>query len=54
MWVPPVIPLETFIAVIGGITNFELVFRVEMNGVVLEKMVRLLREMHKDIGGLKR
>jgi len=52
IWAPPVFPLETFIAVIGGITNFELVFRVkEMNGVLLEKMVRLLREMHKDIGG---
>jgi hypothetical protein len=52
IWAPSVIPLETFIAVIGGVTNFELVFRVkEMNGVVLEKMVRLLRDMHKDIGG---
>lgn len=53
IWAPPsIFPLETFIAVIGGITNFELVFRVkEMNGVLLEKMVRLLREMHKDIGG---
>ena len=52
IWAPPVIPLETFIAVIGGVTNFELVFRVkEMNGVVLDKMVQLLREMHKDIGG---
>ena len=52
VWVPPVIPFETFIAVIGGVTNFELVFRVkEMNGVVLERMVRLLRKMHKDIGG---
>lgn len=51
-WVPPIFPFETFIAVIGGVTNFELVFRVkEMNGVVLDKMVRLLREMHKDIGG---
>lgn len=57
-WSPPIIPLETLIAVVGGYTNFELVFRVlddkgidQMTGSLLEKMVRKLREMHMQIGG---
>ena len=57
-WSPPIIPLETLIAVVCGYTNFELVFRVldesgidQMTASLLEKMVRKLREMHKEIGG---
>lgn len=52
LWVPPLIPLETWIAVARGQINFEFVFRVEtMNAELLNKMVQLLRKMHQEIGG---
>ena len=55
-WIPPIIPFETFIAVLGGHINFEFVFRLpepsgEMNATILNKMLKMLREMHREIGG---
>ena len=51
-WTPPIIPLETFVAVLGGYINFEFVFRVpEMTAAVLVTMLQMLRRMHRDIGG---
>ena len=51
-WIPPIIPFETFIAVIGGHINFEFVFRIQkMNANILDKMLRMLRKMHREIGG---
>tara|TARA_B110001452_G_scaffold266780_1_gene274573 strand:- start:9773 stop:11044 length:1272 start_codon:yes stop_codon:yes gene_type:complete len=50
-WTPQIYPFETFIAVVGGVMNFEMVFRMDLNGKTLNNMCHELREMHKRIGG---
>lgn len=52
IWVPNIIPFETFIAVIGGYINFEIVFRLDkVDAEGLYNMVHELRQMHLSIGG---
>ena len=51
-WCPTILPIETFITVVGGYKNFEIIFRViEMTPTLLLNMVTQLREMHREIGG---
>lgn len=50
-WSPTIYPIETLIAVIGGIKNFELVFRMDVDAQILYKMCNKLRNMHRKIGG---
>lgn len=50
-WTPRIYPIETLIAVVGGVMNFELVFRMVLTNHTLYEMCNALRDMHKDIGG---
>jgi hypothetical protein len=50
-WSPTIYPIETFIAVLGGVLNFELVFRMDLDARTLSNMCHRLRTMHKKIGG---
>lgn len=52
IWVPNILPFETFIAVVGGYINFEIVFRLDtVDATRLHTMVLALRNMHLTIGG---
>ena len=50
-WVPYIFPFESVLAYIGGYKNFELAFRCDMTPVLLDMMVKKLRDMHKMHGG---
>ena len=50
-WTPPLLAADTLLVALGGLRNFELIFRARLDADRLWRLVRELRAVHKRHGG---
>jgi hypothetical protein len=50
-WTPPLLAADTVLVALGGLRNFELIFRARLDADRLWRLVRELRAVHKRHGG---
>ena len=50
-WVPLIFPIQNFVVLLGGYYNFEVYFKMEVNGDTLWNLCESLLKMHASEGG---